>query len=236
MPASPLCEPESTILFLGVARDQLPATTESGVRDAVLFNGLSEIQSTRQACILAVQTDGLETMSPVGSNQWHVAYVPPHAILNAEPFLDCREVAAAGGLVLRTGSPTAELLLIFRNGLWDLPKGKQSGNETLDVCAQREVLEETGIERLQIGPYIAATRHGYKRDGEYHIKTSHWFAFEGCSSSFMPQMDEGITRVAWMPWEDAQRCIGFATLRDLLRRAYPVMESQIRRAADRNHV
>ena len=51
-------------------------------------------------------------------------------------------VRAAGGIVT---APDNTMLLIQRNGRWDLPKGKVEPGETLLQAALREVEEETGI-------------------------------------------------------------------------------------------
>ena len=45
---------------------------------------------------------------------------------------------AAGGLVL---NEKKEILLIFRRGKWDMPKGKLDKGEKLEDCAIREVGE-----------------------------------------------------------------------------------------------
>ena len=51
------------------------------------------------------------------------------------------QMAAAGGLVLAGG----QALLIRKHHLWDLPKGKLSGDERPEDCAVREISEETGL-------------------------------------------------------------------------------------------
>ena len=47
-------------------------------------------------------------------------------------------ILAAGGLVKKQ----QDYLFIYRNGKWDLPKGKLENNETFSQCALREVEEE----------------------------------------------------------------------------------------------
>ncbi len=56
-------------------------------------------------------------------------------------------IQAGGGLVLNEKN---ELLMIFRRGKWDLPKGKIDAGETIDMTALREVSEETGLTKLQL--------------------------------------------------------------------------------------
>jgi 8-oxo-dGTP pyrophosphatase MutT (NUDIX family) len=47
-----------------------------------------------------------------------------------------KKIIAAGGLVLNEDK---EILMIFRRGFWDLPKGKLDPDETIEHCALREV-------------------------------------------------------------------------------------------------
>jgi 8-oxo-dGTP pyrophosphatase MutT (NUDIX family) len=53
----------------------------------------------------------------------------------------------AGGIVINKGN---QVLLIFRKGKWDLPKGKSENGESLKKTAKREVVEETGIDPSSI--------------------------------------------------------------------------------------
>ena len=54
-----------------------------------------------------------------------------------------KKIIAAGGLVFNDKN---ELLMIFRRGKWDLPKGKLDEGEDIEDCAVREVKEETGLD------------------------------------------------------------------------------------------
>ena len=73
-----------------------------------------------------------------------------------------KEVTAAGGLVCNR---RGDYLLISRNGLWDLPKGHQEPGEDIEVCAMREVQEETGVDQLELRRLICMTDHVYFREG-----------------------------------------------------------------------
>jgi 8-oxo-dGTP pyrophosphatase MutT (NUDIX family) len=48
-------------------------------------------------------------------------------------------IEAAGGMVLNT---QGDVLMIYRRGFWDLPKGKIDPGESTETCAIREVQEE----------------------------------------------------------------------------------------------
>lgn len=107
------------------------------------------------------------------------------------------EVDAAGGLVRDSNR---QYLMILRNGIWDLPKGKREKGESIPAAALREVGEETGITSAVIKELICMTDHTYHRDGQFVLKHTHWFAMsvpEPCTTR--PQTEEGISETAWIP-------------------------------------
>ena len=105
-------------------------------------------------------------------------------------------VIAGGGKVLNASE---RILFIFRNGKWDLPKGKAESNETIDKTALREVEEETGIKGLSITKPLDITYHIFKRNNQYQIKKTYWFEmFSEYEGDLKPQLNEGITKVKWI--------------------------------------
>ncbi|MDX5584586.1 MAG: NUDIX domain-containing protein [Aureibaculum sp.] len=107
-----------------------------------------------------------------------------------------RVIEAAGGIVKNSKD---ELLFIFRNGLWDLPKGKIEKNESIKEAALREVEEECGIKQLKLDKLIDRTYHIYKINDLHILKITHWFLMHSdFQGEFFPQLEEGITRVQWV--------------------------------------
>lgn len=105
-------------------------------------------------------------------------------------------IVAGGGKVLNA---EGKILFIFRNGKWDLPKGKAEHKETIDQTALREVEEETGIRGLTITKPLEITYHIFKRNNQYFIKKTYWFEmFSDYSGDLKPQIKEGITKVKWI--------------------------------------
>lgn len=103
---------------------------------------------------------------------------------------------AGGGLVYNT---KGEVLFIFRNGKWDLPKGGIEKNEDIESTAIREVEEETGVSGLKITQKLQKTYHIFKRNGSYKLKITHWFEMKtNYTGPLEGQIEEGIEKVAWL--------------------------------------
>ena len=113
---------------------------------------------------------------------------------------DYKLVKAAGGVVT---DDDARVLLIFRKGKWDLPKGKVEDNEPFELCANREVVEETGLSELALRTPLAVTYHTYTEKGKDILKETHWFLFDAPGKQpLKPQTEEGISKVEWVKRED----------------------------------
>jgi len=106
-------------------------------------------------------------------------------------------VIAAGGLVLKNQS---DILLIYRNQIWDLPKGKMEQGETYEETAIREVEEECGITNLSIKKQLGTTYHIFYEDNENKLKITHWFLMNtDCTNEPIPQSEEGISLAEFTP-------------------------------------
>ena len=102
---------------------------------------------------------------------------------------------AGGGLVYNQNN---EVLFIFRNKKWDLPKGGIEKGEEIEDTAIREGEEETGVSGLKITKKLPKTYHIFKRNGRYKLKITHWFEMKTSHTGVMvPQANEGIEKVEW---------------------------------------
>jgi 8-oxo-dGTP pyrophosphatase MutT (NUDIX family) len=112
-------------------------------------------------------------------------------------FSKCfKNIAAGGGLVRNSDG---DLLVIFRRGKWDLPKGKNEPGETIEQTALREVEEECSLEGLKMGKFLRSTYHIYEEAGKYILKTTDWFSMSYSGKSApRPMLSEDITEVRWI--------------------------------------
>ena len=103
---------------------------------------------------------------------------------------------AAGGVIEQS---TGEILLIYRRGSWDLPKGKIDGGETPLEAAVREIQEETGLDELTWIENLSPTYHIYPWNKEWVLKKTHWFRFQ-CKNpnQLVLQQEEDIEDAQWL--------------------------------------
>lgn len=105
-------------------------------------------------------------------------------------------IKAAGGVVY---NHRKDLLMIFRNGKWDLPKGKLEIGENIEDCAIREVQEECGIINLHVISKLKDTYHTYELNGKKVMKQTCWYKmYSIAEEELTPQTEEGIIKVEWV--------------------------------------
>ena len=147
--------------------------------------------------------------------QVRLIHTNPERLLN--DFLKLLPNAVAGGC--KVINDKGEVLFIYRNEKWDLPKGKTELHETIEETALREVSEETGVAGLEIVKPLRTTYHIFKRNGRHKIKITYWFqmrsSFEG---KLYPQINEGITKVEWLNPDQINLALenSYANIRELL--------------------
>ncbi|MBN4052027.1 NUDIX domain-containing protein, partial [Cytophagaceae bacterium AH-315-L13] len=114
-------------------------------------------------------------------------------------------IDAAGGIVKNSNG---EILMIFRRGMWDLPKGKVEEEESIEEAAIREVKEECGIDSLEIIKALIPTFHTYEMNKQKYFKTTYWYEMR-CDDELVltPQVEEDITEVKWMSTEEVENIL-----------------------------
>lgn len=131
-------------------------------------------------------------------------------------FCACfKRLDAAGGLVT---NPQGQLLVFFRRGSWDMPKGKIDPGETPEQAALREVREETGLKNLSLGPFLTHTWHTYRLDEDRILKCTWWFRMETADKQLIPQTEEDIEEIRWVDpagWL-ASRPVVYDSIRDVI--------------------
>ena len=107
-----------------------------------------------------------------------------------------RWTEAGGGVV---STPEGKILAIFRRKRWDLPKGKLDPGETFAQAAVREVMEETGIKNVELGPLITTSMHVFRtRRNQRALKVTKWYAMTTKQQKLVCQVEEDIEDAIWV--------------------------------------
>jgi 8-oxo-dGTP pyrophosphatase MutT (NUDIX family) len=178
-----------------------------------LYRDLALAKKDKRGVVFVV--DGAKTPARLSG---HVKKIPPKALLNTHPYRKPKEISAGGGIVTKEGKKKLKVLLIFRKGMWDLPKGKLDKGETLRACAGREVMEELGIDDVTVLDFLDTTTHGYVEGKFYMVKTTYWYHMKVSTEQFVPQAKEKITDVRWHSFPKAKELLTHETLIRLLNR------------------
>ena len=113
------------------------------------------------------------------------------------------KMQAAGGLVLCGG----KALLIRKHLRWDIPKGKVKKRERSEICALREISEETGLDQNLLSvrqPLCSSSYISYYSYGPVN-KTVDWFILDyagAVSDPLAPDISEDIDMCRWVPFDD----------------------------------
>lgn len=125
-------------------------------------------------------------------------------------------ILAGGGVVLNEKN---ELLVIYRRGKWDLPKGKLDPGEKIENCAVRETEEETGLKNITLKKLLLTTYHTYDESGKHILKESYWFLMSApAQEDLHPQTTEDISVAKWVPLENLSEVLTntFPSIKDVL--------------------
>lgn len=111
-------------------------------------------------------------------------------------------VKAAGGFVLNEND---QVLMMFRRGNWDLPKGKLDKNEGAEQGAIRETEEETGVKNIILMDPLVKTYHTYHEGTRFMLKETQWFRMKvKGEQELIPQTSEQITKLEWVNKDDLE--------------------------------
>ena len=136
--------------------------------------------------------------------------------LKAAFFKKFTLVKAAGGFVLNENN---EVLMMFRRGKWDLPKGKMDKKETFEECAVRETEEETGLKNIKLLSPLITTYHTYHEGSKYVLKETKWFTMKvSGEQKLIPQATEQITKLEWADKKELKKYLqnSFPSVNDVL--------------------
>lgn len=132
--------------------------------------------------------------------------IRPHNYDEAKAdFMSLFKVVDAAGGVVEKGK---KVLLIYRLGKWDFPKGKLDKKENFKTAAVREVEEETGL-KVALKEKIGTTWHTYTFRKKRILKRTKWYRMECLNDvNLAPQAEEKIEKAEWFTRKKASKAFG----------------------------
>lgn len=122
---------------------------------------------------------------------------------NLRKTINLPVIESAGGLVCNRNH---HILMIFKRGKWDMPKGRIEKGQPRELSALREVQEETGLtlNKLAIQGKLVSTWHTTSHNNIDYLKKTHWYLmqYDGKDDDTAPQVEEGIIECRWVHLSD----------------------------------
>jgi len=163
-------------------------------------------------------TQALQTVERPGAKGAIIEDISAGALLEQLEAM-FQPIDAGGGVAY---NEQGAILMIFRKGKWDLPKGKLDAGESIEECALREVREETGLKNLSLNDKICDTYHIYLQKNEQILKRTTWYKMTGTSADKLkPQKEENIMEARWVKEPDIASLAAqsYAAVREVLTKA-----------------
>ena len=148
--------------------------------------------------------------------------------LRGVPVID-----AAGGVVLTSGPKPRVLLLSKSDGKarrWVLPKGKRARAEARRRAARREVIEESGLAKVDVGAFLQRERYFDIENGRVVFKEVSYY-FMRCpkgKTRLRVNRAEGFKSGQWMPIDKALNVTNPVRAHRSLRKARSIANSRQR--------
>lgn len=113
----------------------------------------------------------------------------------------------AGGIIFRRSKlkpEVVEILLIQDSkGRWTIPKGHIEDGETARQTAEREIREETGLQKMKVSDWLGKINFRYRRGSSLVLMTTEIFLVEALGDTKKIKPEKWMTSLAWLPAKEA---------------------------------
>ncbi|MBA3757537.1 NUDIX domain-containing protein [Candidatus Saccharibacteria bacterium] len=109
----------------------------------------------------------------------------------------------AGGVIYRhsrINPGVVEILLIQDSkGRWTIPKGHIEEGENARQTAEREIREETGLQKMKVSDWLGKINFRYRRGSSLVLMTTEIFLVEALGDTNKIKPEKWMTSLAWLP-------------------------------------
>jgi ADP-ribose pyrophosphatase YjhB (NUDIX family) len=126
----------------------------------------------------------------------------------------------AGGIVYRKNpkNPTQVEILLLQDskGRWTIPKGHIEEGELPRQTAEREIQEETGLQNMNVGPWLGKINFRYRRGNSLVLMTTEIFLVEAKGQTGRIKKEKWMNSLSWLNAQDALEKIEYEDIGKLI--------------------
>ena len=125
----------------------------------------------------------------------------------------------AGGIVWRRNRQTKEveiLLIQDSKNRWTIPKGHIEEGESARDTAEREVREETGIDKMKTMGWVGKINFRYRRQNSLVLMSTQIYLIQALGNSDYPKKEEWMNGIGWVKANDALEKIEYEDISKLI--------------------
>jgi len=126
----------------------------------------------------------------------------------------------SGGIVFRRPKNNPEqieiLLIQDAKGRWTIPKGHIEEGEKARDTAEREIREETGLQKMTVLNWLGKINFRYRRGNSLVLMTTEIFLVQALEDTNQIKPEKWMTSLAWLPASDALEKIEYEDIGKLI--------------------
>jgi ADP-ribose pyrophosphatase YjhB (NUDIX family) len=127
------------------------------------------------------------------------------------------ETTSGGVVFRRNAKDQVEILLIQdAKNRWTIPKGHVEEGEEPKQTAEREIQEETGLQKMKVYNWLGKVNFRYRRTHTLVLMTMHLYLVRAEGDTNKLKGEDWMTDIAWMPAHEAVEKIAYDDIGKLI--------------------
>jgi 8-oxo-dGTP diphosphatase len=125
----------------------------------------------------------------------------------------------AGGIIYRINDETKQLQFLMvqdARDRWTIPKGHVEKGENTKQTALREIIEETGLQDIEIKSWLGKNNFRFRRQNSLVLMVTHIYLAEARSKTDNLIMEDWMNGIKWFPAEEAVKKIAYENVSILM--------------------